>query len=77
VNHDFKHAGYDLGANILGHLHPFRLLYAALSNHNAPVGVLWQAMRQWIQRARHWRVRQPPDQTEENHGQAWPQEARS
>src|ERR1700754_1756353 len=35
VNHDLEHTGHDLGANILGHLHPFRLLHAALSNHNA------------------------------------------
>jgi hypothetical protein len=37
VNHYLEHTGYDLGANILGHLHPFRLLHAALSNHKARV----------------------------------------
>src|SRR5262245_26738966 len=41
MNHDLKHTGYDLGANILGHLHPFRLLYAAPSNHNGGGRVLW------------------------------------
>ena len=35
VHHDLEHTGHDLGANILGHFHPFRLLHAALSNHNA------------------------------------------
>jgi hypothetical protein len=41
VNHYLEHTGYDLGANILGHLHPFRLLYAALSNHKGGLAVLW------------------------------------
>src|SRR5689334_5808489 len=63
VNNDLEHTGYDLGANILGHLHPFLLLYAVLSNHNTGWTALWQG---------HETMGRKYKQTED---QPWPSEA--
>ena len=62
VNHDFEHTGHDLGANILGHLHPnsFRLLTGSYRTTTPGGRGCRRAVRGCSGRARRIRAPQTP-----------------